>query len=206
MNSKKNTIRTYEHVLSRFDRRFGDRELSSVTPDEDLTFLNEVTEGAKQSTKRTRHSSLTSFFNFIKNTVHSEPQNLCDLPMLRKVFKSAKITHWSILDKEAVDEIIFRTTKRRNRIMLELMARGGMRISEALKLRPQDVEDRKLILRQPKSGKETEVVFIPQKVAHRLKEYVQEKRIGSDQRIFPITYAVRLGWSSARQANWWAST
>jgi len=28
-----------------------------------------------------------------------------------------------------VDEIIFRTTKPRNRLMLELMARGGMRIS-----------------------------------------------------------------------------
>ena len=49
--------------------------------------------------------------------------------------------------------------------MLELMARGGMRINEVLKLTPRDVDDRKLILHNPKSGKEVEVVYIPQKVA-----------------------------------------
>ena len=33
-----------------------------------------------------------------------------------------------------------------------------------------------------------EAVFIPQKVADRLKEYVREKGIEPDQRIFSITY------------------
>jgi integrase len=93
-----------------------------------------------------------------------------------------------LLEKEVVDEIIFRTTNPRNRLMLELMARGGMRVSEVLKLIPKDVDSRKLILRDPKSGNETEVVFIPQKVADRLKEYIKQKAIGSDERIFPLTY------------------
>ena len=43
--------------------------------------------------------------------------------------------HQGGLEKEVVDEIIFRTTNPRNRLMLELMARGGMRVSEVLKLR-----------------------------------------------------------------------
>jgi len=90
--------------------------------------------------------------------------------------------------KEVIDEVIFRTTKPRNRLMLELMARGGMRISEVLKLTPADIEDRRLILRDPKSGKEREVVFIPQKVADRLKEYIGTKKINPDQRIFSISY------------------
>jgi integrase len=108
--------------------------------------------------------------------------------MLRKLFRPAKIAHWTILGKEVVDEIIFRTTNPRNRLMLELMARGGMRVSEVLKLIPKDVDSRKLILRDPKSGNETEVVFIPQKVADRLKEYIKQKAIGSDERIFSLTY------------------
>jgi len=33
-----------------------------------------------------------------------------------------------------------------------------------------DLQDRKLHLREPKSGREREVVFIPQKVADRLRE------------------------------------
>jgi integrase/recombinase XerD len=108
--------------------------------------------------------------------------------VLRKLFKPAKIVRWTILEKEVVDEIIFRTVKPRNRLMLELMARGGMRISEVLKLTPNDVEGRKLNLIDPKSGKETEVVFVPQKVADRLKEYIEQKGIGPDERIFPLTY------------------
>ena len=52
--------------------------------------------------------------------------------------------------------------------MRELMARGGMRIGEVLKLRFKDLQDCKLILQQPKSGREHECVFIPQKVAGRL--------------------------------------
>ena len=72
--------------------------------------------------------------------------------------------------------------------MLELMARGGMRIGEVLKLTPNDINDRKLTLRDPKRGKGQEFVFIPLKVADRLKNYVKETGVHSDQRIFPICY------------------
>ena len=87
-----------------------------------------------------------------------------------------------------IDEIIFRTTKPRNRLILELMSRGGMRISEVLNLTPMDVNERKLLLREPKSGREQEVVYIPQKIADRLKDYIRDKDIKPDQRIFSITY------------------
>ena len=53
------------------------------------------------------------------------------------------------------------------------MARGGMRIGEVLKLTPNDMNHRKLMLKDPKSGKEQEIIFIPQKVADRLKEYIR---------------------------------
>jgi len=72
--------------------------------------------------------------------------------------------------------------------MLELMARGGMRIGEALKLRVCDVDERKLTILNPKSGRQHEIVFIPQKVSVRLKEYIRHKGLESNQRIFPICY------------------
>jgi hypothetical protein len=125
LTRKKNSIRPYEFVLSRFDSQFHDRELSSITPDEILSFLNQITEGTKQSTRRSRYSCLASFFNFIKNTVDRKLQNPCSASMLRKLFRPAKIAHWTILEKEVVDEIIFRTTNPRNRLMLEFMARGA---------------------------------------------------------------------------------
>ena len=96
--------------------------------------------------------------------------------------------NWNIIEKEAVDEIIFRSAKIRNRLILELMARGGMRIGEVLKLTPSDIQDRKLTLREPKSGREHEVVFILQKVADRLREYAAKRNQTSEDRIFPISY------------------
>ena len=125
-------------------------------------------------------------------------QNPCDLPMLRKLFQPTVTISWTILEKETVDEIIFRTTKVRNRLILELMARGGMRIGEVLKLRLCDIRDRKLIIRAPKSGKEQEIVFIPQKVADRLREYARQKCENPNDRIFPISYeAARIMVSKA---------
>jgi integrase/recombinase XerD len=114
--------------------------------------------------------------------------NPCDTPILRKVFKNSRPQQWKIIEKDLIDEIIFKIEKPRNRIMLELMARAGMRIGEVLKIRPDDIEDRKITLPDPKSGKESEVVFIPQKIADRLKNYISEKGIEPEQRVFPITY------------------
>ena len=141
LHSKKNTLRAYHPTISKFGQKFEDRELQSLSPDEILSFLTHLTEGNKQLTKRTRYSYLSSLFNFIKNNNDSSLQNPCDNPMMRKLFKISEIPQWKILEKEVVDEIIFRTIKPRNRLILELMARGGMRIGEVLKLNPVDVDE-----------------------------------------------------------------
>jgi integrase/recombinase XerD len=100
----------------------------------------------------------------------------------------AKGQPWTILDRDVVDEIIFKTDNSRNRLLLELMARGGMRVGEVLKLKVKNVHGRKLILSEPKSGNQTEIVFIPQKVADRLREYIVSVKIGDDHSVFPIGY------------------
>jgi len=108
--------------------------------------------------------------------------------MMKKLFRNTGLARWNTIEKDTIDEIIFKTSKVRNRLMLELMARGGMRIGEVLKLTPNDINERKLTLKDPKSGKEREFVFIPQKVADRLKEYIKEKCTDPGQKIFPICY------------------
>jgi len=86
-------------------------------------------------TKRVRYSHLSSFFNFVRNNIDHDSGNPCDTPMIRKLYKERAASRWEIIEKETIDEIIFRTTATRNRLMLDLMARGGMRIGEVLKLR-----------------------------------------------------------------------
>ena len=169
-------------------QEFGDRDINQITSDEILSYLNRITGGNKPYTKRVRYAQLSSFFNFIRNNIDLESTNPCDSPMVRKIYRERIKTTWEIVEKETVDEIIFRTTKPRNRLILELMARGGMRIGEVLKLTLDDIEDRKLLLREPKSGKEHEVVFIPQKLANRLYSYAIKACHSPADRIFPISY------------------
>jgi len=79
------------------------------------------------------------------------------------------------------------------------MARGGMRIGEVLKLTPRDIDDRKLIIQAPKSGRESEVVYLPRKLLQRLNDYVKDNEISSTQKIFPISYVAV--WAMVKKAG-----
>ncbi len=148
----------------------------------------ENSEGQKQTTKRFKYTLLKTFFNFFKNTIDQTFANPCESTILSKTFRLTKGRQWTILEKDVVDEIIFKTDNPRNRLMLELMARGGMRIGEVLNLRAKDIDDRKLLVSSPKSGRLLEIVFIPKKVADRLKDYIRFKELTSEEWVFPLSY------------------
>lgn len=52
-HSKENTLKAYQMVLSNFNQEFGEKNIQGITSDEVLPFLNRITEGTKQQTKRT---------------------------------------------------------------------------------------------------------------------------------------------------------
>ena len=108
--------------------------------------------------------------------------------MLKKLFRPGKLTQWQIHEKELIDEIFFPDHEAAKPHILDLMARTGMRVGESLKLTAFDVDDQKLVIRNLKSGKSSEVVFIPKKLADRLKDYLKARGTEGHQRIFPITY------------------
>ncbi|MDR3631162.1 MAG: hypothetical protein P4L42_12600, partial [Desulfocapsaceae bacterium] len=114
--------------------QFGKRDLASVSQEEVLEFLLSLTKNSKQATKRNRYSVLASFYNFSINTGFPTLTNPCNSSVIRKIFKRPQAIQWNIVDKETIDEIISRTMNTRNRLMLELMARGGMRVGEVLNL------------------------------------------------------------------------
>lgn len=187
-NSKPNTLKGFGYTLDRFTGRFGGVEMSSVSDGEVFGFLVDMTEGLKQNTKSSRAAVLRAFFNFTADTVDPSLANPENRPMIRKVFKRPRKSPPKLFDKEVVDELIYRAVKPRDRLLLELMGRAGMRVGEVLKLRVPDVGDRKLTLRNPKSGRRSEVVFIPQKVESRLRDYVRDEGFVGDDLIFPFSY------------------
>jgi integrase len=94
-----------------------------------------------------------------------------------------------ILDKELVDELIYKTSSTRDRLILELQARCGLRVGEVLKLRVADISDRKLIVREPKSGTDAEIAFMPEQISRRIADYVSSNGMNPDDRLFPVSYS-----------------
>ena len=173
--------------------------METLKSDEILGFLTSLTEGKKQATKRNRYATLSSLFNFSGNFTDAPIKNPCTSPIVKKMFRAPKLVNFKIPEKEAVDEIIFRTMDARNRIMLELMARAGMRIGAVLKLLPGDIDGQRVLLQGPKSGREGEIVYLPKKLADRLYQYTLHQEIQLSQRIFPISYVA--AWYIVRKAG-----
>ena len=69
------------------------------------------------------------------------------------------------------------------RIILELMARGGMRIGEVPNLRSCDIQERNLTIQNPKSERPGRGVDVPRKLLVRLTYYVKSHDIGDILRL-----------------------
>jgi len=75
-----------------------------------------------------------------------------DTPILRKIFKAAKLSHWTILEKDIVDEIIFPMTYAGARAMVVM---AGNRVG--IKVRPHDLR-RFLATYVSRSGTPLEII------------------------------------------------
>jgi hypothetical protein len=72
----------------------------------------------KATVQHGRYSHLKAFFNFIGTNLDPTIQNPCDAQMLRRRYRPRKPILWDAVEQETIDEIIFRMTKVRNRLIL----------------------------------------------------------------------------------------
>lgn len=188
-NHRRRTAESYRFLLQHFDAIFANQPIDVLRPDEIYDFLERLTRDLAKSTRRLRYAQLKAFFNFVIEKCCPDMKNPCSAPLLSKTFRMPKQLPKVILDKEIVDEMIYNTRNRRNRLILELQARCGLRIGELLNIRVSDVSERRIIITQPKSGKEAEAAFMPEQVAKRLREYLKDRNLAPDDRVFPICYS-----------------
>jgi site-specific recombinase XerD len=188
-NVKKNTIRSYRRLLEKLAVRFAEQEVVSVSPDDIGRFLEECTDGLSKSTRHLRYAQMKAFFNYTIELNGLDIKSPCNGGSLSKTFKNAQHKPRKILDKETVDEIIFKSRGPRYRLILELQSRCGLRIGEVLNLHAADVAGRKLTIQEPKSGKDEEVAFMPEHIAVRLTEYIVRQNLAPGDRVFPICYS-----------------
>jgi integrase len=187
-NVRPNTIISYRHLLKNFEELFGNRELKTISSEELFHFVELLTEHGSKVTKNHRYAQLKAFFNFIIMNYDPDLRNPVDTPLMRKSFRLPRPKRRDIISKELIDEVIFNSRNQRDRLILELQSRCGARIGEVLAIRVRDIDGRKIIVRNPKSGKEDEFIFMPEPVANRLKAYIQMKGLQDNDRVFNVCY------------------
>ena len=187
-NLKRNTVIGYRYLLVNFEELFGERDLNSISSEDLFHFFEIITENNSKSTKRNRYSQLKAFFNFIIMNYELNLKNPLNSPVMRKTYRLPKPTQREIIAKGLIDEVIFNSKNLRDRLLLELQSRCGARIGEVLNIRVRDIDERKITVHNPKSGKETEVIFMPEQVANRLKTYIQEQDLREEDRVFNFCY------------------
>jgi integrase len=185
---KQRTLQSYLPLLRSFSAQYGERPLKTFEPEEIFHFLEAATSGCAKSTRRLRYAQLKAFYNFIINRCDFDMKNPCSASLVSKAFKGTKPLSRKIPEKELVDELIYNTHSMRDRLMLELQARCGLRIGESLKIKVSDVCERRILLREPKSGKEAEVAYMPEQVSKRLADYIRDADLSPEDRLFPICY------------------
>ena len=187
-NLKPSTVIGYRYLIDNFEEFFGDKDLKSISSEDIFHFLEIITENNSKSTKRHRYSQLRAFFNLIILNYEADLKNPLDSPLMRKTFRLPKPKQRQIIAKEIIDEVIFNSKDLRDRLLLELQSKCGARIGEVLTIRVKDIDGRKIIVQNPKSGKEAEVIFMPEQVANRLKTYIQKRGLREQDRVFNLCY------------------
>ena len=185
---KPGTVISCRYLLDNFEELFGERDLTSISSEEIFQFFELLTENNSRSSKRHWYSQLKAFFNFIIMNYEPELRNPVDTPLMRRAFRLPKLRHREIISKEVIDEVIFNSKSLRDRLLLELQSRCGARIGEVLNIRVRDIEGRKIIVSNPKSGKEDELIFMPEQVANRLRAYIQRRGLREEDRVFDLCY------------------
>jgi len=105
-NHKQRTIDSYDYLLGRLEKIYGERVLDSLGPDEIYTFLESQTQDLAKSTRRLRYAQLKAFYNFIIDRCSLNMKNPYNTSLLRKSYRTPKQVLRKILERETVDEMI----------------------------------------------------------------------------------------------------
>lgn len=176
----------FDYLLKVFESSFHRRNVAELPPSEVEDFIHSTWGSGKASTLAKRADQLSAFFNFciriLKRNGSSGFINPCSLIERVRVVAEARK---GFIDPEKMQGLLRTCTDPRHWLMFAILITAGLRVSELLKLRPMDVDGRVLTLLYPKSGKEREYAVIPNAIAGKLREHIDN--IPTQGVIFPAS-------------------
>lgn len=165
-----NTIKTYIDVVRVFLIFFKDKAISEIANDDIIRFNNEYILKRKLSS-----TYQNQFVNGVKLFFRTVENKKMEVELIHRPRVERKLPH--VLSKEEVKAILTAHSNMKHRVMLSLIYACGLRRSELLNLKPEDIlSDRHLIHVYQSKGKKDRVVPISDKILEMLREYYRVYR------------------------------
>ena len=171
-----NTIESYKRDLDKFLEYNKNTSIDNIS-NEDLKryikYLND--NGLNEKSIARNISSLKSFYKFlvISKYISSNTSDSLYLPKIKKSLPSTLTEEevFSLLNIELVDNFSYR-----NKAMLELLYASGLRVSELVNLKLQDVDFSQDIIRTFGKGSKERIIPIGDYAKEYLEKYIYEYR------------------------------
>ncbi len=153
-NYSVNTIRNYANWFAYFLRYFPDRKPSRISKNEILDFLVRFRNSSKWSA--TTQNQLINAIKFFYEHLLRHKREVYDLPRAQKPQQLP-----TVFSESEVLAIIKATNNLKHKTILCLAYAGGLRISEIVNLKIQDVDSKRMVitLRQAKGRKDRQVML-----------------------------------------------
>ena len=171
-----NTIESYKRDLEKFLEFNKNKSISKISNDDlkqYIKYLNEQNLNEKSIARNI--SSLKSFYKFlsIEKFIDNNPSDALFLPKVKKSLPNTLTEEevFKLLDINLSDNYSYR-----NKAMLELMYATGIRVSELVNLKLQDVDLSQDIIRTFGKGSKERVIPIGDYAKEYLEKYIYEYR------------------------------
>jgi integrase/recombinase XerD len=161
----KNTINTYLDAISTFLRFYPAKAISSITNQDVINFnINYVL------AKNLSASFQSQVINAVKLFYKTQHNSLLEIGVLQRPKKKSMLPN--VLSKEEVKAIISSTSNIKHKAMLSIIYSAGLRRSELLNLKINDVDSKRkvLIIKQTKGNKDR-LVPLSSKILEMLRDY-----------------------------------
>lgn len=171
-----NTIESYRIDLNRFTNYFNDCNIKSIKIDDLKDYIKHLNEIDLNKLSISRNiSSLKSFYKYlnIENIIDSNPTDLLYMPKLNKKLPNTLTEDEvdKLLDIELKDAFSYR-----NKAMLEVLYATGLRVSELVNLKMENIDFEGDIIRTFGKGNKERVIPIGEYARYYLDLYLNNYR------------------------------
>lgn len=174
----KNTLLSYMNDINKFNEYIKNKDFKKIEKKDVISYLdNERKKGMKDRTLSHNLIVIKNFYKYLYRIgeIKESPIQTIELPKLKKALPHVLSVEEvdKILDIELNDKYDYR-----NKAMLELMYSSGLRISELVNLKIQDIDLSENIVRVCGKGSKERIIPIGDYATNYLKIYINEYRRG----------------------------